>query len=164
MFCTDNGSIWKIQITHMHNGIHWIFGLFFTRLIYKDPPLLYFIRSSFQFTQQPFLMVSKMDPREECENSTIYSTNSPEYFSASWDLWLMQQLSRCSNSIFNSPQWFLLGLFTSESFLLSTASCCKNLDSLKKQFEEKVSLFSYFEIDTSWFYFTYSTPFYNSSQ
>lgn len=162
MFCTNNGSIWKIQITHVHSEIHWIFGLFFTRLIYKDPPLLYFIRPSFQFTQQPFLMVSKIDPREECENRTICSTNSPEYFSSSWDLWLMQPLSRCSNS--NSLQWFLFGLFTSESFLLCTASCCKDLDSLKMQFEEKAALFSYFEIDTSWFYFTYSTPSYNSSQ
>lgn len=148
MFCTDNCSLRKIQITPMHNKINiWFF--FFTRSIYKYHPLLCFIRSSFQFTQQPFLMVSKTDPREECENSAIHSTNSSEYFSASWDLWLMQQLTRCGNFVFNSPQWFRLGLFISESFLLSTESCCKNLTSLKMHFESKVHIFSYFEIDTS---------------
>lgn len=138
--------------------------LFFTRSVYKGHPLLCFIRSSFQFTQQPFLMVFKTDPRQECENGVKHSTNSSEYFSASWDLWLMQQLTRCGNFVFNSPQWFLLGLFISESFLLSTGFCCKDLAILKMHFEAKVHLFSYFEIDTSWFQFTYSTPFYNSSQ
>lgn len=144
----------------MHNKIHWIFGLVFTRLIYKDHPLLYFIRSSFQFTQQPFLMVSKKDPREECESSIIYSTNSPECFSASWDLWLMQQLSRCSNSIFNSPQWtfHIWKCFTVHSILLQESWQPKNA------IWGKIPLFSYFEIDTSWFYLTYSTPFCNSPQ